>query len=648
MKRNETGFCMHSDEKTVRLDRIRFKTLYDLSRMMDRPEQEILDFALEAGVRATDSDIGYIYFASSDETELYLHAWSKNVMPQCSVNSYPDAYLVSETGLWGEAMRQRKPVITNDYDSSPYKKGYPEGHVPVKNHMNLPVIDNGKVVIIAGVGNKPAGYTREDVQQLSLIMDGMWNIVKRKRVELELKQNYENLEKIIQERTEELQTANTELHRIIEKQQRTEAVLTRSESLFRGVFDNASAAIMVLSPEGNVTLGNRVCAKLLGYSQQELLSKNLTELVHPDELKGALDNLQTNIKKGFNTWHNERKLITKTGQIIWGNINLTLLKDDKDNIESMIIIATDITARVNAEQALLQSSLELERSREQLQIIIDSVPALISYIDTGLRYRFANKHYQMMFGTNPEKLIGKHVETVIGKATYKKVKHRYEAVLRGEPQRYEMDYSNRGRSYTLDVAYIPHQHEGQVEGIFLMVMDVTEQKKLEKHLELLSITDPLTGAKNRRYFMDQTQKEIDRAKRYNSSLSLIMIDIDHFKSINDTYGHGTGDHVLKKMVEVSGAILRASDVFSRIGGEEFAVTLIETDIEKAESIAERLRELLAGVRIPAGENEIKFTISIGITQFNRGEDTLDKMIKRADDALYEAKNTGRNRTVTYL
>lgn len=217
------------------LGQARFKTLYELTRMIDRSEQEILDFSLEAGVTLTGSEIGYIYFASGDETELYLHAWSEKVMPQCSLASYPDAYKVSETGLWGEAVRQRKPIITNDYKNSPYQRGYPRGHVPVKNHMNLPVFDNGKIVVIAGVGNKNGDYGREDVQILSLIMDGMWNIVKRKRVEKELRQINEAQEKIIEEKTAELKKTNEELHYIIDKQAQTEVVLLK-EKLFSGSF----------------------------------------------------------------------------------------------------------------------------------------------------------------------------------------------------------------------------------------------------------------------------------------------------------------------------------------------------------------------------------------------------------------------------
>lgn len=174
-------------QKALDLDEVRFEALYNLSQMINEPEQVILDYALEAGVRVTDSKIGYIYFVNKEETELTLHAWSKEVMSQCSVQSYPDIFKVSETGLWGEAVRQRRPIITNDYETSPWRRGCPEGHVPVKRHMNLPVTNDGEIVLLAGVGNKEAEYTQQDVRQLFLIMDGVWRILQRKRDEAALK-----------------------------------------------------------------------------------------------------------------------------------------------------------------------------------------------------------------------------------------------------------------------------------------------------------------------------------------------------------------------------------------------------------------------------------------------------------------------------
>lgn len=185
------SFIDISEQKRARraleLDEIRFESLYNLSQIINEPEQYILDYALEACLRVTESKIGYICFVSDDETEITVHAWSQGAMEQCAIQDRPTVFKVSEAGLWGEALRQRRPVITNDYEACSVKRGVPEGHVPLVRHMNLPVKDDGKMVLLAGVGNKEQEYADEDVKQLYLIMNGLWRIIQRKRDEAALK-----------------------------------------------------------------------------------------------------------------------------------------------------------------------------------------------------------------------------------------------------------------------------------------------------------------------------------------------------------------------------------------------------------------------------------------------------------------------------
>ena len=143
----------------------------------------------------TGSKIGYIAFASEDETVLTMHYWSNSAMQQCAMIDKPIVYPVKDTGLWGEAIRQRKPVITNDYAASnPLKKGTPSGHVHLTRHMNIPLFDGGRIVAVAGVANKAGDYQDDDIRQLTLFMDGMWKILCRKRAEESLKQFNQQLE----------------------------------------------------------------------------------------------------------------------------------------------------------------------------------------------------------------------------------------------------------------------------------------------------------------------------------------------------------------------------------------------------------------------------------------------------------------------
>lgn len=173
-----------------------------------------------------------------------------------------------------------------------------------------------------------------------------------------------------------------------------------------------------------------------------------------------------------------------------------------------------------------------------------------------------------------------------------------------------------------------------------------ELKEMNKRLIELSITDALTGLYNRRHFEDMINKELAHSARHNASCSLMIMDIDHFKNINDTYGHAVGDEVLRCVAQVIRDNIRTSDIPCRIGGEEFVVACRNTCRAEAAQLAERLREVVETTRVELEDLTITFTMSIGIaTVAAGGEDlTLDTIFKHADRALYHSKESGRNRT----
>lgn len=171
--------------------------------------------------------------------------------------------------------------------------------------------------------------------------------------------------------------------------------------------------------------------------------------------------------------------------------------------------------------------------------------------------------------------------------------------------------------------------------------DITEKKEMEKKLEELASIDDLTGVWNRRYFFEIGKNEFLRSKRYKAYFTIMMIDIDHFKKINDTYGHAAGDEVLKKITSVLKRNLRDVDILARLGGEEFAVLLPNTETQGALIVAERLRKAVESSSVMFENRELRATISIG-TADEKSAASLDELLKNADSALYTAKNQGRN------
>jgi len=173
--------------------------------------------------------------------------------------------------------------------------------------------------------------------------------------------------------------------------------------------------------------------------------------------------------------------------------------------------------------------------------------------------------------------------------------------------------------------------------------DISQNKRTEEELLRLAATDPLTGAYNRREFTIMAEREALRSHRYHHPLSLMMLDLDHFKRLNDSFGHSAGDKVLQRFTTLCCNTLRNVDIFGRWGGEEFVALLPETDIEGASIIAERLRKIISENVLSYNDHKITFTASVGVVQYKDGETTIDGPLGRADSAVFDAKKAGRNR-----
>jgi diguanylate cyclase (GGDEF)-like protein len=182
-------------------------------------------------------------------------------------------------------------------------------------------------------------------------------------------------------------------------------------------------------------------------------------------------------------------------------------------------------------------------------------------------------------------------------------------------------------------------------GVVMIFQDVTERHELESHLRFLATTDALTGVANRRSLLRRAEHEFRRARRYDRPMALLLLDLDHFKKVNDTWGHFAGDEALKALCQVCLASLRGSDMLGRLGGEEFAVLLPEAGIRDACGAAERIRGAVEGLTVEWHGHQIRITVSVGVATLEPGDPDIYALMRRADLAVYTAKDVGRNRVV---
>ncbi len=259
---------------------------------------------------------------------------------------------------------------------------------------------------------------------------------------------------------------------------------------------------------------------------------------------------------------------------------------------------------------------------------------------------YVNKAFTELTGYSFDEVVGKNPRILQARDTDESSRRDIrEALIAKRPIRTTLkNYSKTGEAYWLDLSILPLSDEqGNITHFVAIERDVTQQKKLEKTLNELTRTDALTDIFNRRAFDEILEAEYSRFKRTGDNYALLMLDIDHFKSVNDNYGHSAGDEVLKEFARACRSNIRNHDTVSRLGGEEFCILLPDTSAQAAAKIADKLRQWVMDNPIDTDGHSISLTVSVGVSEVEPSDgDSLDAL-KRADVKLYKAKENGRNR-----
>ena len=460
-----------------------------------------------------------------------------------------------------------------------------------------------------------------------------------------------------------LETPQATLEKEKARRQAAELKLETLEVLYRRLYDNASDGIVLFDDRGIIFNANPTFLNMLGYRLEEIKGTEAIALIHPEDLEKVPSQLHRLVAGESVTI--ERRLSCKEGHYICG-------EQSSRRISPNVIMALyrDITVRKKAEQETREALQNAEDSETQLEEAISRVNTMamdaevasiemnqifnatsdgICVISKDFRITRYNQILQdMMAGMGLDVAKG-NCRDVFAHPLCGTDRCLMARILKEDLDRIEEEIevtSADGGTRTLIVSAQPMLDlMADTVGVVASYKDITDRKQIEEELRRLATTDPLTGAFNRRQFMQRAQEEIDRSRRYKTPLTLLMLDIDHFKTVNDTFGHDAGDDVLKSMVAEILELLRGSDIFCRLGGEEFAAILTHTAPAQGVLAAERLRQALKALTVNTANGLVRYTVSIGVASLVESNLSLAQIMKNADTALYEAKNQGRDRVV---
>jgi diguanylate cyclase (GGDEF)-like protein/PAS domain S-box-containing protein len=449
--------------------------------------------------------------------------------------------------------------------------------------------------------------------------------------------------------------------------------------------EQSANAVVITDTEGRIEYANPKFVEVSGYPLSEVMGKKLRILKSGTHTTEFYQNLWQTIKGG-NVWRGEIRNRRKDGTLYWEDCTITPVFDLSHKLVNFIAVKEDITVRKTLEEAerdqrhlaealrdtstALNGTLKLE---EVLDRILDNVGKLMTF-DMAM-VLLVEGHFVRKIrhrGWDPQEAIGEitmgHTQAnLINISILQEMRETRRPCLITDTEIDPRWRAIPGMGWVRSFLSAPIIIRGYLAGVInvlsatpgfftsalsdrLMVFSgqaavAIENAQLFEQAYYLSVTDPLTELINRRHFFDVARLEFERAHRYNRTLSVMMVDVDHFKKINDSFGHAVGDLTLREIAARIMRVVRTNDIVARFGGEEFVVLMPETNLAEALHVAERVRHGVSDIPIEKETGTVLTTLSIGVAELDQESRDMDHLIKCADQALYEAKASGRNRVV---
>jgi len=424
--------------------------------------------------------------------------------------------------------------------------------------------------------------------------------------------------------------------------------LRDNEERYRASFDQAAVGILHTSLQGRILKCNESFARIVGYSPEELVGSNFQEITPPEDRDGGKAAAMHLLSGEVSNVSFEKRYLRKNGSLTWVTLTISIQHDDEGRPQFFLTLAQDINARKQAEELLAaaQEALRVseERYRTAFQMSLDSIN--LNRLSDGI-YVECNNAFLETTGYTREEVIGHgSIELNIWENSADRGRLVEMLNRRGVCRNLEARFRKKnGEMYWGLMSASVIELEG-VPCILSISRDISEVKTAQDEIRHLAFYDPLTELPNRRLLLERLRQTVTASKRSGRQRALLFIDLDNFKSLNDTLGHAVGDLLLKEVGERLTGCIRAVDTAARVGGDEFVVILedlgktSEEAAARAGSVAEKILSSITQPYVLAGR-ECRSTASMGITVFGDGKESSAAILQQADIAMYQAKAAGR-------
>ncbi len=430
-------------EEEVRRNETRLKSLVRILQKPFETIQDLLDFALEEAIALTGSRIGYIYHYSEDREEFVLNSWSKEVMSECTVLDPQTRYELAKTGVWGDAVRLRKPIVLNDFQTAhPSKKGYPEGHAPLLKYLTVPIFSGTRIVSVIGVANKETDYNELDILHLTLLMDAVWKIVEQRHAQDDLRKQLDFLDTLL-------------------------------ETIPNPVFHKDAELIY--------TGCNKAFEEFVGRSREEIIGRSVYEL-SPRKIADCYAEKDKLLLENAGDQHYEWNVQGKDGVLRQVLFDKAAFRDIHGKVQGIVGVITDITERKRAEE-------ELQSAVDRLQAETAKLSAMIGSMEEGVV--FANRHNTIVevndffcnFVRLPrDRMVGRRLDEFHeGDAL-----HRVREIItffKERPDSGAFKTQRRMGAAEVLLRVQPIYREGEYDGVLLNVVDVSDMVQARREIE---------------------------------------------------------------------------------------------------------------------------------------------------------------------